>query len=339
VFRCYHRTMQSTMSTFFGSAAVSILLFLGANSSCTSKPGHKFHIAVGPWVGFGPLYLAQDKGFFREAGIDVKLTVLTGLAERQSALKSGSIDGLAAPIDSFVLAAGNGVEALVVMAIDESSGGDGIVSRSGIKMPKELKGKRVAVQRGLPGDFFLRTLLQRNGMSMSDLDIVDMETAQAGAAFLAKQVDAAVVWEPWLTKAADSGGRILASTRDFPNLIVDCLGIRKAKIDTDRQGVQALVNSILRAIRYAKSHPAESARLMAPYFQVDAGKFEAITGGLRFCDLTRNREYFGVGSAATPPIHEVSRIASSIWSEAKVMARPVDPVSLVSFDFVKSAVE
>jgi NitT/TauT family transport system substrate-binding protein len=64
---------------------------------------------LGPWVGYGPLYLARDKGFFKEAGVQVDLIVLTGLAERNSALRSGKLDGLAAPVDYFGLSAANGV--------------------------------------------------------------------------------------------------------------------------------------------------------------------------------------------------------------------------------------
>ena len=87
------------------SAAILILCIA---AGCPPKPvGKVYRIGLGPWVGFGPLYLAQEKGFFKESGVQVDLTVLTGLAERNSSLKSGQIDGLAAPVDYFVLSAGN----------------------------------------------------------------------------------------------------------------------------------------------------------------------------------------------------------------------------------------
>lgn len=106
-------------------------------------------IGLGPWVGFGPFYLAKDKGFFKEAGVDVALVVLTGVAERNSALKAAKIDALAAPVDYFVLAAGNNLVAKIVMGVDESVGGDGIVARKDIQSIADLRGKKVAFQRGL----------------------------------------------------------------------------------------------------------------------------------------------------------------------------------------------
>ncbi|MGH8558505.1 MAG: ABC transporter substrate-binding protein [Methylococcales bacterium] len=124
-------------------------------ASGIDKPTYR--IGLGPWVGFGPLYLAKENGYFDEAGVNVDLVVLTGLAERNSALKSGKV---AAPVDYFVLAAGNNLETTIVMAIDESVGGDGIVAKKDFKTIEDLKDKKVAFQRGLPGEFFYALCLR-----------------------------------------------------------------------------------------------------------------------------------------------------------------------------------
>jgi NitT/TauT family transport system substrate-binding protein len=289
-----------------------------------------YRVGLGPWVGFGPLYLAQEKGFFKEAGVDVDLIVLTGIAERNSALKSGKLDALAAPVDYFVLSAGNGIKTTIVMAIDESVGGDGIVAKKSIKQVSDLRGKKVAFQRGLPSEFFLRALLQQNGLKLSELDYTDMETAQGGAAFIAGQVDAAVVWEPWLTKAAEQGdGHILASTKEYPNLIVDCIAFTKEAVSRSPQDVDKIVKAVLKAIDYWKQNPEEANRIMAPHFQLDPAKYAAVLSGARFTDLARNREYFGTASSPGP-IYDVAKKASDIWLEAKAIRMPVKPEEIVS---------
>jgi NitT/TauT family transport system substrate-binding protein len=292
---------------------------------------------LGPFVGFGPLYLAKEKGFFSDAGIDAELIVLTGLAERNSALKASRIDALAAPVDYFVLSAGNNLKATIAMAIDESNGADGIVANASIKTVADLRGKIVAVQRGLPSEFFLRVLLRQNGLSLQDVKSVDMETAQAGAAFISKQVDAAVIWDPWLTKATQEGqGHILASSKDYPNLIVDCLGFNQRIAARSPQEVQAIVNAVLRAIDYWKVHREEANAIMAPHFQVDAAKYGQILNGINFCDLARNRQYFGT-QQVPGPIFKVGERASSIWLDAKVIAEPVKPTDIISVDFIVQA--
>lgn len=315
-------------------ATALICVMSGCQPQSTSQV---YRIGLGPWIGFGPLYLAQEKGFFKEVGINPELTVITGLAERNSALKSGQVDALAAPVDYFVLSAGNRLTTTTVMAIDESVGGDGIVAKKSIKVFQDLKGKKVAFQRGLPSEFFLRALLQKNGMSLDDLEPVDMETAQAGAAFIAGQVDAAVVWEPWLTRAKDQGnGYILASTKEYPNLIVDCLAFNQKVVEQSPEDVQKIVNVVLKAIAYWQKNPEESNKIMAPFFDVDATKYAAILTGVKFADLERNRQYFGTESKPGP-IFEVAKQASDIWLKAKVIQVPVTPQSVISTKFVNSA--
>lgn len=314
-----------------------LILVLFAPACRKSSEAHKFRIGLGPFVGFGPLYLAQQKGFFKDAGIDAELIVLTGLAERNSALKAGRIDALAAPVDYFVLSAGNNLVATIAMSIDESNGADGIVATTDIKTVADLRGKRVAFQRGLPSEFFLRALLQQNGLTLNDLKPVDMETSQAGAAFISKQIDAAVIWEPWLSKASQEGhGHVLASSKDYPNLIVDCLAFNQGVVSRSPEQVQAIVNAVLRAISYAKAHPDEANAIMAPNFQVDANKFGQVLQGINFCDLRRNREYFGTPEAPGP-IFQVAERASKIWQQAGVISKPVSPLEIISFQFVTKA--
>jgi NitT/TauT family transport system substrate-binding protein len=312
---------------------VSVVLFFSACQK--SEDTARYHVALGPWVGFGPLYLARDKGFFKEQGVDVDLIVLTGLAERNSALRSGKIDALAAPVDYFVLSAGNGVVATIVMAIDESVGGDGIVARKSIKSLADLRGKKVAAQKGLPSDFFLRALLQQHGMDAADIDYIDMETAQAGAAFLAGDLDAAVVWEPWLTRAKEQGnGHILASTREYRNLIVDCLAFNPAIVRTKPDDVQRIVNAILKAIDYAKANPVEASEIMSRYFEVAPQKYRTILEGVEFTDLKRNREYFGTPEKPGP-IFEVASRASVIWLKAGAISSPVQGQNIIATNFVQ----
>ncbi|MDJ0899277.1 MAG: ABC transporter substrate-binding protein [Xenococcus sp. MO_188.B8] len=322
------RSILLMLATF-----VSMLYIISGGQSQSNE--QVYRIGLGPWIGFGPIYLAQEKEFFQEVGIKPELTVITGLAERNSALKSGKIDALAAPVDYFVLSAGNRLETTTVMAIDESVGGDGIVAKKSIKSFQDLKGKKVAFQRGLPSEFFLRALLQQNGMSPDDLDTVDMETAQGGAAFIAGQVDAAVLWEPWLTKAKEEGnGDILASTKQYPNLIVDCLAFNSRVVEQSPEDVQKIVDVVLKAIAYWQKNPEEANQIMAPFFEVDAAKYAAILSGARFTDLARNQEYFGT-KENPGPIFEVAKQASEIWLKAAIIQVPVNPKSIISTDFIK----
>ena len=326
----YHRLSYAAL------ILISIVLLVPGCDHSAESPTYR--IGLGPWVGFGPLYLAKEKGFFKEAGVEVDLIVLTGIAERNSALKSGKLDALAAPVDYFVLSAGNGLMTTIVMTIDESVGGDGIVAKKSIKQFSDLRGKKVAFQRGLPSEFFLRALLQQHGVKLEELEYTDMESAQGGAAFIAGQVDAAVVWEPWLTKATEKGnGHVLASTKEYPNLIVDCIAFTTETLVRSPQDVAKIVKAVLRAIDYWKQNPEEANKIMAPYFQVTAEKYGIILEGLRFTDLQRNREYLG-SSPDSGPIFAVAEKASQIWLTAGATKTSIIPSSIITQKIIQEAI-
>ncbi|PZN76970.1 MAG: hypothetical protein DM484_15590 [Candidatus Methylumidiphilus alinenensis] len=314
---------------------VVIVIALWGMPSTHAADKTSYRIGLGPWIGFGPLYLAKENGYFDEAGINVDLVVLTGLAERNSALKSGKVAALAAPVDYFVLAAGNNLVTTIVMAIDESVGGDGIVAKKDIKTVEELKGKKVAFQRGLPGEFFLRSLLRNHKVSINDMETLDMETSQAGAAFLAGRVDAAVVWEPWLTKAKEGGGgHVLVSTREYPDLIVDVLSFNKSVVSQHPEDVQKIVDAVFKAIEFCKQNPEKANQIMAPHFQVSTEKFAAILGGISFTDQRRNQVFFDP-SHKEGTIFAVTEMASVIWQEAGAIRQPISPKSIISSDFIQ----
>ena len=220
------------------------------------------------------------------------------------------------------------------MAIDESTGGDGIVTRR--TSPKsKISGENVSRFSGASSRVFPPRPSPGNKVNLNELQVTDLQTADAGAAFIAGKVDAAVVWEPWLTRAVEEGnGRVLASTKEYPDLIVDCLAFNKDIVARSPEDVQKIVNAVLRAIEYWKEHQDESNRIMAPYFELDAAKYAAILSGARFTDLPRNKQYFGTGQKPGP-IFDVARRASDIWAEAKVIETPMSPPAIISTRFVE----
>jgi NitT/TauT family transport system substrate-binding protein len=119
-----------------------------------------------------------------------------------------------------------GKEYQYVLALDDSNGGDGIVARKEITSVKGLKGKKVAFAEGSVSQFFLNVLLREAGLKQSDVVSVNMKPGDAGAAFVAERVDAAVPGS-----APDQGkktpfGHLLIDSSKTPGLITDVLIFR-----------------------------------------------------------------------------------------------------------------
>src|SRR5207249_1556452 len=116
------------------------------------------------------------------------LTVMEDPKLRFTALRAGQLDVIASTVDTALLYLKKADDFKYVAAIDDSNGGDGIVATKDIKSIKDLKGKKVAVNEGSVSQFYLNVLLAKAGLKESDLQTVNMTAADAGSAFMAKDV-------------------------------------------------------------------------------------------------------------------------------------------------------
>ena len=218
---------------------LSICLLVFTLTNCTQKTEatQELKITINSWIGWSPLYLAKEKGLLENTNLIITRVEDTG--SRKSTMIAGHVDGYASSVDNFALDSAVGVPGRIVLCFDESYGGDGIVSKKSIKSISELKGKKIAFQRGFPSHFLLLSILKKAGLSSEDIRQIDMDADKAGVAFAAGRLDVAVTWEPWLSKAAEmADGQILVTTKDYPGLIVDTLVFRPKVLKEKKQAVK-----------------------------------------------------------------------------------------------------
>jgi NitT/TauT family transport system substrate-binding protein len=267
------------------------------------------------WVGYGPLFLADKKGFLKEAGVNVEFINMEDTKTRYVALAAGQIDGLMTTIDTMVLRVKPDFRMAAVMAFDDSKGGDGIVARKEIKSVKDLKGKQVAYGEGSVSNFFLGYLLEQNGLSLNDVVSVNMDADKAGAAFVAGKVDAAVTWEPWLTKGKQAPhGQLLADSSQTPGLIVDVLVFSKKVLGIRGPEIRKVVSAFHRGVEYWKAHPDESNAIMAKAVGGWLDKPEVFADtltGVRYYDAAMNKAFFAPGGGA----YKTGQFAIDFWAK------------------------
>ncbi|MBE3588479.1 MAG: ABC transporter substrate-binding protein [Thermoanaerobacteraceae bacterium] len=252
----------------------------------------KVRITLTTWAGYGPLFLARDKGFFKEEGLeDVEITVIGGLAERKAALKGNQVDGMATTLDIETTLEAEGVPMKIIWALDDSYGGDGIVAKKDIKSVADLKGKTVALDVGTTSHFFLLNCLEKAGLSDKDIVISQAADAgQAGQAFVAGRVDAAVTWEPWLSRGVKEGnGNLIINSKETPGLIVDAVAFRKDFADSHPREMQAIVNGLAKAMQYFAENKEDAIKIMAKGLDM---KPEGFLDGIRLYNLEDNRQFY-----------------------------------------------
>ena len=295
------------------SVVAIALLATGVYSLVRPKNATPFRLSMMTWVGYGPFWLAQEKGFFKDEGVDVSISTIEDTAQRKSAVLKGDVDASTDTVDQLVLGRAESVPYTGVMQIDISNGADGILATQDIKSIQDLRGKKIAVQRNFVSEAFLDYVLVKNGLSPNDVQKVDMDGGAAGAAFVSSSVDVAVSYEPWLSKAKDrAGGHILVSSADVPGVIVDVLDVHDPYLKNHSDLVEKVIRAYYKAVDYWKANPSQANAIMAPHYNSTSADFADLISGLKWPTLAENAAYFGTSS--TPgSIYNVANTFSSLF--------------------------
>ena len=270
------------------------------------------------WVGYGPFYIARDKGYFEEEGVEVKLQVMENTSLKMGALMAGQIDAVASTADEFPLYMKPGSLVKYIFAVDNSKGGDGVVARKEFETIADLKGKQVAFEEGSVSQFFINALLREAGLTQDDINMVNMTATDAGVAFTANRVDAAVTWEPHLSQgAATSHGKLLVTSAEKPGLIVDVVAVTQETWDSRRAELEALWRGWNRALAFLQQNPDEAYAIMAKGvggWLEDPKEFAATVTGIEYLDEAKNRELFGQPNSPGQ-LYQTLSYALDIWRD------------------------
>ncbi|WP_130869717.1 ABC transporter substrate-binding protein [Intestinimonas massiliensis (ex Afouda et al. 2020)] len=141
------------------------------------------------------LFTAIHQGYFDEVGLTVETSQFSGGPAEIAAMASGDID---------ISQIGHGAHSLciqgdaVVFAFDQLSQADAVVANKakGIETAADLKGKTVAVSSGTSSEIILQFVLADAGLTMDDINTVEMNVEGMTTALISGQIDAAATWSP-----------------------------------------------------------------------------------------------------------------------------------------------
>jgi len=315
----------------------SALVLGGAGALATAARAETLKLGHSTWVGYGPFFIARDKGYFKQEGVDVKLVNIEDPKVRFAALAAGRLQALATTVDVMPLYLKKNIRYQYLFALDDSNGGDGVVAKKSIKTIADLKGKKVAFNEGSVSQFYINVLLKQAGLSQSDIDVVNMTAGDAGSAFVAGRVDAAVTWEPWLSRGKKTkDGHLLTDSSTTPGLITDVVLAPTGYVQAHGKEFKALYRAWVRAVEFFKQHPDQANVIMAKgvggWLKKPKVFAETLTG-IAYYDKARNEAFFGTASMHGPIFKTVAN-AVNIWSGFGKIQVKADPEELVNLSIV-----
>lgn len=292
-------------------------------------------IAINTWPGLGPFYVARAKGFDTEEGIRLDVVMTENTEARTSSLVSGEADLVGITLDNIVISRSRGLPLVVVGKSDISYGGDGIIAKAAIHTVADLKGKRVACPEGLPSHFLLLYLLRQNGLGPKDIQFVPADDGgQAAFLFTSGNVDAAVTWDPWISKAESlSGGHVLITTREAPGLLLGIVAANKNFLPQRADRITRAMRAWFKAVEYTKAHPDEASAIMSKEFNVPPGDFKRMAAGAQLTDLQDTLKTFGTPSQPGP-IRQLAVDASDLWKASGVIEKVVAPEDVIDWTVI-----
>jgi NitT/TauT family transport system substrate-binding protein len=312
-------------------------------------------VAINTWAGHSPgivfnngLEPNDGSQYRKKYGLDVKFVLIEDPAAKLAAFRKGDVDVMWNTVDNWAreasVLAENNTKAKSIVMQDWSRGGDGIVSLASINSIEQLKGHKISCTQFTPSHFLLLYLLAQSGLSPDDRagvekNIIFTQDAPAAAAmFKAKQVDAAVTWEPDLSAAVAARGdeaHVLVSTTAATNIIADTLCARQDIIDRAPDTIRDFVHGWFDGIDMMKTDPASTNALVGKALKLDNDTVSGMLSGLKLTGYADNAQFYGLsgGKAHYDTLFDTAFV---IWRKKGLVTRPVEAKDWADTRFVQA---
>lgn len=226
--------------------------------------GNGFHI---------PTYVAMDRGFYKDEGLDAHFISLTGRALVTAAL-SGSVDFVPIP-SAGAQAAFSGAEIRYIVGQSLKSQWL-IASRSNINKPEELKGKTIGYGRAGAADYDEGAEVMRRIFKMEvgkDYKVISFQgEPERIAALVNGDIEAALISIAHAPKAINAGMKILVHTGDHIQRAGGTIWTRKAFADANPEVLPKLIRAIARGVMYYRDNKAGSLPILKAHLGIDNDK-------------------------------------------------------------------
>jgi NitT/TauT family transport system substrate-binding protein len=269
-----------------------------APESSLKPTGQLMKISKYYWPGEFWIEIADAKGWFKEAGLNVKI-IDTNKDYYQSLqdMAEGKLDVNTFPLFGLMEFRNKGSDLVLVLNSDISWGAEAIVAKRSIKDIKGLKGKTVAVKQGDYTEYILDIVLNSHGLTMNDIRPIDISTEKAPQAFIEGNVDAYIAWEPLASEGIKNGeGVKLFDTSQIPGILPAGICFHRTFIQKRSQDVQAFVNVWHKTTEYIKTNPKEALGIIAKNYKVSLGEVQAFMQVDKILDLKDNIASYSFGS-------------------------------------------
>lgn len=275
--------------------------------------GGALKIGYSDWPGWVAWQVAIDKGWFKEAGVDVEFDWFDYSAS-MDAFAAGKIDGVAVTNGDALVMASGGAKNVMIQLTDYSNGNDMIVAKPGIKSLKDLKGKKIGLETGLVEHLLLLNGLEKAGMKESDVTIVNTKTNETPQALASGDLAAIGAWQPNSGEAMKRvpGAKPIYTSKDEPGLIYDVLTVNPSSLSSRRADWQKVIKVWSKVVSYIndpKTQP-DAVKIMSARVGLKPDAYLPLLKGTKLLSLEDGKKVF-IKADGFKSLYGSSKIADS----------------------------
>lgn len=313
-------------------AAVTLSLAGGVHAAEPLK------IAYSDWPGWVAWEVAIQKGWFKEAGVDVKFEWFEYVPSME-AYSANKVDAVAMTNGDGLVTGATGAKSKAIIINDYSNGNDMIVARPGINSLKDLKGKKIGVEIGFVDHLLLLKGLEANGMKESDVELVNIPTHETAKALASGDVDAIAAWQPNSGQAlkAVPGSKPIYSSADTPGLIYDVLAVNPASLSARKEDWAKVVKVWYQVVDYFNDPASkdDAIKIMASRVNLAPAEYEAFVKGTKILTLAEAKKAFKKGEGLDS-IYGSSEVVDKFNVDNKVYETPQPVDDYIDASFTES---
>jgi len=292
--------------------------------SLAAQAAEPLKIGYSDWPGWVAWEVAIEKGWFKEAGVDVEFEWFDYVAS-MDAFAAGKLDAVAMTNGDALVTGASGAQSAMIIVNDYSNGNDMIVARSGITSVTELKGKTIGVEVGFVGHLLLLNALEEAGLSESDVTLVNVPTNETPQVLASGDVDAIVAWQPNSGQALSQlpGSTAVSTSRDAPGLIYDVLAVSPASLASRKADWEKVAKVWYRTVDYIydEKTQADALSIMAARVGVPADQYKVILDGTKILSLEEAQAVMQKGDGMDS-LYGSSKVADDFNVKYEVYAEP-----------------
>jgi NitT/TauT family transport system substrate-binding protein len=260
--------------------------------------GPTLKIAYSDWPGWVAWEVAIQKGWFKEAGVNVEFKWFDYVPS-MDAFTANKVDAVAVTNGDALVTGNGGGKSVCIVANDYSDGNDMIVAKPGIKSMTDLKGKKIGVEVGFVDHLLLLNALKANKMTEKDVKIVNVKTDDTPNALKSGTVDAIGAWQPNSGAALKElpGSTPIYTSADVKGLIYDHLCVSPRSLAENRAEWLKVVKVWFRVADFI-ADPAnldEAAKIMSARVGLTPDVYKGLMKGTHLLNAAENLKHYAKG--------------------------------------------